>query len=108
MKTAMTAKEIEVGFGQQIKALRLRKNLHQIELAKQAGIALSALKNLEQGKGAALKTLIKTLRALDRTEWLQTISPTVSISPMELAKSRKYVRLRASPKRKARSGSNAL
>jgi transcriptional regulator with XRE-family HTH domain len=100
MNTAMTTAEIEASFGQQIKALRLRRNLHQIELAKQAGAALSALKNLELGKGTSLKTLIKILKALGRTDWLQSLSPRVSISPLELAGSRKHQRLRASPKRK--------
>jgi len=99
MDRAKTTEEIEADFGQQIKALRLRRNLHQIEIAKQAGIALGSLKNLELGKGAILKTLIKVLRALDRLDWLDTFAPTVSISPLQMVKSHKPARQRASPKR---------
>ena len=68
MNRARTTGEIQADFGQQIKTLRLRKNASQIELAQQAGIALGALKNLELGKGATLKTLIKALRALNQLE----------------------------------------
>jgi len=94
-----TTHEVEASFGRQIKALRLRKNLHQIDLAGQAGIALGALKNLELGKGSTVKTLIKVLRALDRLDWLETIAPAVSISPLEMLKSRRPTRQRASPKK---------
>jgi len=63
-----------------------------------AGIALTAVKNLESGKGATLKTLIKTLRALDRADWLASLAPAVSISPLQMLKS-KPARQRASRKR---------
>ena len=99
MDRARTTEEVEADFGQQIKTLRLRKNVAQTELAQQAGVALGALKNLELGKGATLKTLIKVLRALDRLEWLETIAPTVTISPLQMIKTRKPMRQRASPKR---------
>lgn len=99
MNRARTTGEIQADFGQQIKTLRLRKNASQIELAQQAGIALGALKNLELGKGATLKTLIKALRALDRLEWLETIAPLVSISPLQMIETNRPTRQRASPKR---------
>jgi hypothetical protein len=68
-------------------------------LAEQAGVGLTALKNLESGKGAALKTLIKILRALNRIDWLETLAPAVSISPLQMLKS-KPVRQRAYAPRK--------
>ncbi|OGQ98703.1 MAG: hypothetical protein A2505_01940 [Deltaproteobacteria bacterium RIFOXYD12_FULL_55_16] len=40
------------------------------------------------GKGATLKTLIKTLRALDRADWLLSLAPLVSISPLQMLKAR--------------------
>jgi transcriptional regulator with XRE-family HTH domain len=94
-----TTEEIEADFGGQIRALRLRKNVAQTELAQRAGVALGALKNLEQGNGATLKTLIRVLRALDRLEWLETIAPVVSISPLQMIKANRPARRRASPKR---------
>lgn len=92
-----TTEEIEAGLGEQVRALRLRKNLRQDLLAERAGVALSALKNLESGKGAALKTFLKVLRALDRLDWLDALAPPVSISPLEMLKARP-VRRRASRK----------
>ena len=62
-------------------------------------MALSALKNLESGKGAALKTFLKILRALERLEWLNTLAPVVSISPLQVLNS-KASRQRASRKRR--------
>jgi transcriptional regulator with XRE-family HTH domain len=82
--------EWEVELGQQIRALRLRQNLDQQQLAERAGIALNAVKNLERGKGAAL-------RVLNRVDWLRALAPAVSISPVQMLKA-KVPRQRASPK----------
>ena len=98
MDNSKTTGEIEKELGEQIRSLRLRKGLPQVEIAERAGVALSALKNLESGKGAALKTFIKVLRALERLEWLDTLAPAVSISPLQILHS-KSPRQRASWKR---------
>ncbi len=92
------SREWEAELGREIKVLRLRKNLDQRQLAERAGIALNAVKNLESGKGATLRSLIETLRALDRVEWLRTLAPPVSVSPVQMLKS-KAPRQRASRKR---------
>lgn len=99
MENIKTTEEWEAELGEQARSLRLRQNLDQKSLAEQAGIGLSALKNLESGKGASLKTLIKTLRALGRAGWLETLSPAVSISPLQMLKARPQ-RQRASRSRK--------
>lgn len=101
MDVAKSTGEWEAQLGQQIRNLRLRHNLDQQTLAEQAGVGLSALKNLESGKGAALKTLIKVLRALDRSSWLETLAPAVSISPLQMLKARPG-RQRASKPRQPR------
>jgi len=95
MDRAKTTGEIEKELGLQIRSLRLRRNFDQVGLAERAGVALSALKNLESGKGAALKTFLKVLRALERLEWLDSLAPAVSISPLQILKS-KAPRQRAS------------
>ena len=59
------------------------------------------MKNLESGKGANVKTLLKVLRALERIDWLQTLSPAVSISPLRMLKT-KRMRKRAYKPRKIR------
>ena len=90
--------EWEVELGQQIRALRLRQNLDQQQLAERAGIALNAVKNLEHGKGATLRSLIQALRVLNRVDWLRALAPAVSISPVQMLKA-KVPRQRASPKK---------
>ena len=99
MALSKTTEELEAELGQQIRALRLRGNLEQQTLAQRAGVALSALKNVESGKGSTVKTLLKVLRALERLDWLQSLSPAVSISPLQLLK-QKRPRQRASSRRR--------
>ena len=93
-----TPREWEAELGKQIRALRLRLDLDQKQLAERAGIALNAVKNLESGKGATLRSLIQVLRILNRTDWLGTLAPTVSISPVQMLKM-KAPRQRASARR---------
>jgi len=79
--------EIEADLGRQIRTLRLQQDLTQIQVAERAGIALNAVKNLERGRGATLRTLTRTLRVLNRIEWLGTLAPAVSISPVQMLRS---------------------
>ena len=106
MDNSKTVNEWEAEVGDQLRALRLRANLDQRTLAEQAGIGLTALKNLESGKGATVKTLIKMLRALDRVAWLATLAPAVSISPLQMLKA-KPVRQRASRPRHKEGNTDA-
>ena len=52
--------------GMDIKNYRLRKNLDQRVVADEAGVALTALKNLENGKNATLRTMLRVLNVLGR------------------------------------------
>ena len=90
--------ELEQELGLQLLNLRLRQNINQQELAARAGIALNAVKNLEKGKGATVSSLLNVLRTLGRVEWLSSLAPAVSISPMQMLKA-KPVRKRASKAR---------
>jgi transcriptional regulator with XRE-family HTH domain len=90
--------DIEAELGHQVRALRLRQDLNQRQVAERAGIALNAVKNLESGKGATLRTLAQTLRVLNRAEWLNTLAPAVSISPVQMLRTR-APRQRASRKK---------
>ena len=94
-----TSDEWQAELGKQIRALRIRQNLDQRQLAQRAGIALNAVKNLESGKGATLHSLIEALRVLKRTDWLGALAPAVSISPVQMLKA-KAPRQRVSPRRK--------
>jgi len=91
---SLTTQEWERKIGDQIRSLRLCKNIEQTTVATQSGVSLSALKNLESGKGASIKTLIKVLRVLDRVQWLTTLAPPITISPLQML-TRKNIRMRA-------------
>jgi len=88
MTESMTTEEWEATLGRQLRDLRLRQNVDQRQLAEQAGVALNVVKNLEAGKGTTVKSLVKVLRALGRIEWLDTLAPAVSISPLQMLKSK--------------------
>lgn len=98
MDRSRTIAELSQALGEQIRSLRLRQNRQQQELATEADVALTALKNLESGKGATVRTLLKVLRALNRLDWLDSLSPPVSISPLQLLR-QKAPRQRASSRR---------
>jgi transcriptional regulator with XRE-family HTH domain len=93
-----TPGELETELGIQVRDLRIRQNINQQTLASQAGVALNSVKNLEAGKGATITSLVKILRSLGRADWLLTLAPEVSISPLQMLKS-KSKRQRASRKR---------
>ena len=84
-----TTGEWEGELGRQVRSLRLRHNIDQQQLAERAGIALNSVKNIEGGKGATLRSLIQILRVLNRAEWIQALAPPVSISPLQMLKTRK-------------------
>jgi transcriptional regulator with XRE-family HTH domain len=99
--------EWELLVGEQFRALRIRADLEQTELAALASISVGALKNLEGGKGSSLKTIIKVTRVLGRTDWLNALSPKVSVSPMQLLKGQRKdaVRKKVSRSRKPKTES---
>jgi transcriptional regulator with XRE-family HTH domain len=94
----MSPDEWEAELGHQVRALRLRQNIDQRQLADRAGVALNAVKHLETGQGTTLSSFVKVLRALNRVDWLRGLAPTVSISPVQMLKAR-APRRRASNKK---------
>jgi transcriptional regulator with XRE-family HTH domain len=94
----LSPEEWEAELGRQVRALRLRQNIDQRQLADRAGIALNAVKHLETGKGATLSSLVKVLRALNRVEWLRALAPPVSISPVQMLKTKTPRRRASKPK----------
>ena len=95
MDRVSTPQELEVMLGENIKTLRLQKNLDRQTLCNQAGISVSALRHLEGGKGATLKTLIRVVKVLDRESWLASIAPLVTINPLHMVRNQ-HIRQRAS------------
>jgi len=86
MKNNVTIPELEALLGQHCRNLRLQKNLPQDDVALKAGISKTAIRNLESGAGATIKTLIAVLRALDKADWLNSLAPVVSINPLHMVR----------------------
>ena len=70
--------------GERLRALRLRKNITQEGLARQALLSVGTIKSLEAGKGK-LSTLVAVLRELDALHQLDQFIPPVTISPIKMA-----------------------
>jgi transcriptional regulator with XRE-family HTH domain len=102
MKDSKSTQDWQLTLGQQVRTLRLLQNLDQRVLAERAGIGVTALKNLEHGRGAYVETLIRVLRALDRAQWIESLAPAVSVSPLQMVKTRAQ-RQRASSRKRART-----
>jgi len=87
MKTShQTSDELEAALGDRLKSLRLDRNIDQKTLAERAGISVRALRNLEAGQGSTLHSLVSTLRALGREDWLATVAPVATINPLMLGR----------------------
>jgi transcriptional regulator with XRE-family HTH domain len=78
------AEELEAALGEQIQKIRLAKNLDQKSVAERAGISVRALRNLEAGRGSTIQTLVRVLKALDKTDLIVSLYTAPSINPMEL------------------------
>lgn len=92
MYPALTTQELQAEIGRQVRALRLAANLSQGDLARQAGVALGALKSLESDGNATVRTLTSVALCLGRREWLLGLQPVQTQTP---------ARLRAGKPRKA-------
>lgn len=94
----LSDKAVEQELANRIKALRLRKNITQKELAEATVLSLNTIKALESGRGK-LSTLIAVLRELGALDHLDSFIPEASISPLQIAKMQGKVRERASGNR---------
>src|SRR5580692_9507866 len=83
-----TTEEWEAVIGAGVRAARIAADLDQSELALRADISLGAVKNLEAGKGSTLKTVVRVVRALGRTEWLESLTPPITVSPVAMLSSK--------------------
>lgn len=79
-----TVEEWEAVVGAEVRAARIAANLDQAALAARADVSLGALKNLEAGKGSSLKSVVRVVRALDRTDWLEALAPPITVSPLAM------------------------
>ncbi|BDZ50957.1 hypothetical protein GCM10025867_31980 [Frondihabitans sucicola] len=70
-----------------MRALRLDRGYDQATLGDLADVSVTSIKNLENGRGSSLRTVIRILRALEATAWLDTLAPTPTVSPIDLLRS---------------------
>jgi transcriptional regulator with XRE-family HTH domain len=98
--------DLQADLGRRVRQLRLSRNVDQRTTAERAGISLRALGKLENGRGSTLETLLRTLKALDYVQGIETLAPTVTVNPLAMLKSpRPPQRVRRSRKPRKVSGS---
>ncbi|WP_382305001.1 helix-turn-helix transcriptional regulator [Herbiconiux sp. UC225_62] len=81
---SITTEEAEERLGARIRSLRLSRNLDQAAVAERAGVSLRTVKNLENGRGSSVATLVRVVRALGRSDWFDALQPAVAVSPLRM------------------------
>lgn len=97
---SVTDQAITQLLGERVRALRLRRNRTQTELAAATTLSLGTVKALEAGRGK-LENLVAVLRELGALESLDAFLPEPGPSPLDLARRKGRTRQRASGRRKA-------
>jgi transcriptional regulator with XRE-family HTH domain len=82
-------------FGSRLAAARLRRNLTQTALGREAGVSRATIERLEGGVGADLKLLVRVLRALQLQQGFLASIPADEPSPMALLRAQGKKRQRA-------------
>jgi transcriptional regulator with XRE-family HTH domain len=100
-----TIAEQERHLGDQVRRARIAQSLDQESLSALSNVSLATLSNLENGRGSSLKTLLKVVQALGRSDWLDGLAPRVQVSPLAaLRQARRGEAL--TPRRRVRMGSD--
>jgi transcriptional regulator with XRE-family HTH domain len=81
--------------GRRLAAVRLRRNLPQVALAREAGVSRNTVDRLERGISVDLKLLVRVLRALSLLDSFLAAIPPDEPSPMALLEARGRKRRRA-------------
>ena len=81
--------ELQSSLGEQLRSLRIAKNLDQRTTAEKAGLSEKALRNLEAGRGSTVESLLRVVRALDSLEGIEMLAPKPSVNPLALLRSKK-------------------
>lgn len=107
-KGNLTVQEHELQVGGQFRRSRIAQGLDQVTLAKKADVSLATLQNLENGRGSSLKTVIRVVRALGRTDWLENFAPQITVSPMAALKQARRGDPLSARQRVRRSGTTSV
>lgn len=84
-----TISDYEILIGEQFRRLRIAEEIDQTQLAAAANVSLGAIKNLENGNGSSLKTLIRVARVFNQEKWLESLYPLTTVSPMQTLRDQK-------------------
>lgn len=84
-----TPDELQVTLGERLKRLRLNRNLDQKSTAERAGISERALRNLENGQGSTVETLLRVLKSLGYVQGINMLAPEPSVNPLDLLRQSK-------------------
>ncbi len=104
MKRARSDDAVLQEIGTRLAQYRLNRNLTQRELAREAGVSLSTVTRIEDGKSAQLTNLIRVLRALGLLDNLEALVPAPRVSPLQQLELRGKQRRRASSKKEETTG----
>ena len=89
--------QLAARIGRGLAAERLSRNLTQAQLATEAGLSLSTLRRLEDGKNVSLDNLIRVMDALQIAGRLDALTPALDIRPVERVRPAGRERKRAAP-----------
>ena len=79
-----SSEAIEDALSERIEEIRLKRNITQSRLAREAGVSRSTITRLAQaGKGISLDSFIRILKALQLTNNLEALLPDPGLSPLE-------------------------
>ena len=93
---------IENALSERIEEIRLKRNITQSRLAREAGVSRSTITRLvQEGKGISLDSFIRILQALQLAQNLGALLPEPGLSPLEeLEKDNQPLRKRARVRKK--------
>ena len=79
-----SSEAIENALSERIEEIRLKRNITQSRLSREAGVSRSTITRLAQeGKGISLDSFIRVLKALQLADNLGTLLPEPGLSPLE-------------------------
>lgn len=107
--SVLTDDAVLAELGSRLASARLERNLTQLRLADEAGVARSVVQAIERGEPVVVTSLIRVLRALGLADALDRLVPEPAPSPTELLalqgrRRRRAAGTRASSPPEARTG----
>ncbi len=97
---ALTDTELAELIGQRLRALRLRKNRTQGQLAERTTLSVGTIQALESGRGK-IENLLAVLRELNALDGIDAFLPEPQQSPLAMAKAKRATRTRKRASKRA-------